>query len=224
MFISNMKKKYLNKLHNSTQRNYLERMINQKVDCMIEAKKYEKNYWDGERKYGYGGYSYMPGRWSSFAKKLIHDYNLKDKSTVLEIGCGKGFLLKEFNDLNPKIKIEGLDISRHAIKNSHPQVKKYLYRSDIRKGYGRDKSFDLVISLGVLHNFFINEVIQVLKDIQRLSKGKAYILVESYRNEQELFNLQCWALTCNSFFSTKEWEYIFKIANYTGDYEFIYFK
>ena len=219
-----MEKNYLNKLHNSTKRDYLARMQNQKVSCMIEAKKYEKNYWDGDRKYGYGGYSYLPNRWTPFAKKLINDYKLKNQSKILEIGCGKGYLLKELNDLNPNFLLQGFDISKHAIKNSHSQIKDYVSRKDARSEVNFNKKFDLVIALGVLHNFFIDEIIDVLMKIQKISNGKAYILVESYRNEKELFNLQCWALTCNSFFTPKEWEYIFKIAKYTGDYEFIYFK
>lgn len=218
-----MNKNYLNKLHNSTKRNYLDRMINKKVLCMIEAKKYEKNYWDGNRKFGYGGYIYIPNRWKPFAKKLIKNYKLKNGSKILEIGCGKGYLLKELNDLNPNFHLEGNDISKYAKRNSHPQVKKFINQYDIRLGLNTKKKFDLVISLGVLHNFYLNEVINVLKNIQKISKGNAYILVESYRNEQELFNLQCWALTCNSFFTPVEWKYIFKLAKYTGNYEFVFF-
>ena len=88
-------KDYITTLHKSTKRKYLKRMNDDKVSCMLEAKKYEVNYWDGDRRYGYGGYKYIPGRWSSLAKQIIADYNLKDNSRILDAGCGKGFLLLE---------------------------------------------------------------------------------------------------------------------------------
>ena len=87
-----MQRNFISKLHKSTKRNYLSRMINQKVKCMKIAKKYGKDYWDGDRKYGYGGYNYIPGRWKSVAKSLIRTYKLKKNSKILDVGCGKAFL------------------------------------------------------------------------------------------------------------------------------------
>jgi len=210
--------------HNKTKRNYLERMINSKVDCMIEAKKYEKNYWDGPRKYGYGGYKYIPGRWKGVAKKLIKKFNLKNNSSVLDVGCGKAFILYEIRKILPKIDITGFDISKHAIKNVPKEIKKNIFISKAQDKYPfKKKTFDLTISTGCLHNLEINEIKKAINEIERVSKKK-FIMVESYRNEKELFNLQCWALTCKSFFSKKEWEWIFKEFGYKGNYEFIYFK
>ena len=88
-----MKKNFISRLHSSTKRNYLSRMVDNKVFCMKEAKKYGKNYWDGKRRFGYGGYRYIPGRWKNVAKKLIKTYKLKAGSKILDVGCGKGFLL-----------------------------------------------------------------------------------------------------------------------------------
>ena len=100
----------ISKLHNSTKREYLSRMINKKVSCMKEAKKYGKNYWDGDRKFGYGGYKYIPGRWSSVAKKLIKIYKLKAGSKILDVGCGKGFLLFEMLKIEPNLNsMDGMD-------------------------------------------------------------------------------------------------------------------
>ena len=110
-----MKKNYLNKLHNSTKRNYLDRMINKKVLCMIEAKKYEKNYWDGDRKFGYGGY-FDDGRWKLVAKDIINHYKLRKGSKILDVGCAKGFLVKELHNLG--MNAFGIDISRYAISKS----------------------------------------------------------------------------------------------------------
>ena len=217
-------KNYITKLHKSTKRNYVERMINDKIKCSKIAKKYEKQYWDGNRKFGYGGYKYIPGRWTSVAKKIINDYKLKPGSHVLDIGCGKGFLLSEMLMIIPELKVVGLDISNHAIKNSPTNMKNKLFNHDIRKKLNfSDKKFDLVISLVTLHNFKIFELEKIFSEINRVSK-KAYLMVESYRNVEELFNLQCWALTCESFFFQEEWLWIFKKFSYEGDYEFIYFE
>jgi len=210
--------------HQKTKRNYLERMNNSKVKCMIEAKKYAKNYWDGPRKFGYGGYKYIEGRWKNVAKKLIKKFNLKSKSKILDVGCGKAFILYEIKKLLPSIDIVGFDISRHGIKNAPKEIRKNLIIQKAQNRYNyKDKEFDLAISTGCFHNLEINELKFALNEIQRVSK-KTYIMVESYRNEKELFNLQCWALTCESFFSKKEWKWIFKEFNYKGFYEFIYFE
>ncbi len=216
--------KIITSLHKSTKRNYIKRMIDNKVHCMKIAKKYGKEYWDGNRKYGYGGYKYIEGRWTAAAKKIIKTFKLKENSRIIDIGCGKGFLLYEIKKIIPKIKICGLDISNYGLKNSHPEIKKYLINKDIKKILPfRDKSFDLCISIGCLHNLEINELFQSIREINRVSKNQ-YIAAESYRNDKELFNLQCWALTCNSFLSKKEWHWVLKTNNFKGSYELIYFE
>ena len=117
----------IRKIHNSTKRNYLQRMLNSKVSCMIEAKKYEKNYWDGNRKYGYGGYKYIPGRLEPVAKKLIKKFKLNNNSKILDIGCGKGYLLFEIKKILPNIHIAGFDKSKYALKNAHKEIKKSFH-------------------------------------------------------------------------------------------------
>tara|TARA_B100001059_G_C17794165_1_gene562011 strand:- start:949 stop:1611 length:663 start_codon:yes stop_codon:yes gene_type:complete len=215
---------FIQKLHNSSRRKYLERMVSKKVKCMGIAKKYSKDYWDGDRKYGYGGYKFIEGRWRSVALNLIKTYKLKNSSKILDAGCGKGYLLYELRRLLPDLKISGFDISKYAIRNSHPKIKRHLYSHKAQKKFlYKNKEFDLVISLGVIHNLNIKDVFFTLKEIQRVGK-KSYVMTESYNNDQELFNLQCWALTCESFFSPKEWEWIFKNSGFKGDYEFIYFR
>lgn len=213
----------ISNLHLSTKRNYLQRMMNDKIKCMVEAKKYEKNYWDGPRKYGYGGYKYIEGRWKIVAKKIIKKFKLNNDSSILDIGCGKGYLLYEIKKILPNINICGIDISKYGIKNAHPKIKKDLRVSDARKKLlFKNKSFDLSISIGCFHNFELPELFLAIQEMIRVSK-KHYIAVESYRNERELFNLQCWALTCNSFLSKNEWEWAFERNNFKGSYELIYF-
>ena len=210
-------------LHKKTKRNCLSRMQDNKVFYMKVAKKYSKDYWDGSRKSGYGGYKYIKDYWKPVALKIIKKYKLTNTSSILDVGCGKGFLLFEIKKLLPNIFICGFDLSKYAIARSPKNIKKYLFVHDAKKKFPfKNKKFDLVISLGCIHNLNIYELKSCLKEIARVGK-KHYIMTESYRNDQELFNLQCWALTCESFFSPKEWKWIFKESGYTGDYEFIYF-
>ena len=211
-------------LHRGTKRDYVARMVDEKVRCMLKAKEYESEYWDGDRRYGYGGYKYMPGRWKPVAEKLIEIYNLKPGDTVLDVGCGKAFLLYEMQLLIPELKITGFDVSQHGLSERHPDFKGDIFRYCAQDIYPfGDTSFDLVISLGCLHNLRIFELKNALNEIERVGKKK-YIMMESYRNEQEQFNLQCWALTAESFFDTAEWIWLFRYFGYTGDYEFIYFE
>ena len=219
-----MEKFFISKVHNSTKRNYVERMINNKIQCMKVAKKYSYDYWDGNRMYGYGGYKFIPGRWTPIAKKIIKDYKLTNRSSILDLGCGKGYLLFEIKKILPKINILGYDYSKYAIINSKKEIKKYLKIKDIRNKFSfKNNQFDLVLSLGTLHNFELSDLYKTIKEINRIAKRK-YIMVESFRNDTEQFNLQCWALTCQTFLSKKEWINLYKFLDYKGDFEFIYFK
>ncbi len=212
----------ITKLHKSTKRDYIGRMTNDKIHCMQIAKKYDENYWDGDRKYGYGGFKY-DGRWETVAKSLIEQYNLSPDAKILDIGCGKGFLLFELKKLLPDAVIIGYDISEYALENAKEEVKKNLSIHAAQDKFDfDDNEFDLVISITTLHNLKINHLKKALTEMERVGKNK-YLVVEGYRNEEELFNLQCWALTCESFFAPDEWEWLFDEFGYTGDYEFIYF-
>ena len=102
-------------LHQMTKRDYIARMMDDKVTCMLKAKEYEADYWDGDRRYGYGGYKYLPGRWKPVAEALIDEYGLTNTSKMLDVGCGKGYLLYEIKLLLPGIEIQAFDISRHGM-------------------------------------------------------------------------------------------------------------
>lgn len=211
-------------LHRSTKREYLARMVDDKVHCMHKAKEYEQDYWDGDRRYGYGGNRYIPGRWKPVAEALIKSYGLKAGSRVLDVGCGKAFLLYEMQLLEPGLELVGFDISVHGLASAVPELKASLFRYRAQDAYPfGDNYFDLVISLGCLHNLRIFELKTALAEIERVGK-QGYVMLESYRNEQEQFNLQCWALTAESFFDTAEWIWLYRHFGYTGDYEFIYFE
>jgi ubiquinone/menaquinone biosynthesis C-methylase UbiE len=211
-------------LHMATKRDYLARMVDDKVHCMMKAKEYEFDYWDGDRRYGYGGYKFIEGRWSPVAKALIDIYELENGSKVLDVGCGKAFLLYEMKKILPGLEIAGFDISKHGLSEARPDIKPHLsrYRAQDKYPFG-DQSFDLVISLGTLHNLRLFELQSAVQEIERVGKNK-YIMVEGYRNELEQFNLECWALTAESILHTSEWIWLYGHFGYTGDYEFIYFE
>jgi SAM-dependent methyltransferase len=211
-------------LHQATKRDYLGRMTDDKVACMMKAKEYEFDYWDGDRRFGYGGYRFIEGRWKPVAQALIDIYGLTNESSVLDVGCGKAFLLYEMKKLLPGLKVSGFDISKHGLAEAKEEVRPYLfnYRAQDPYPFG-DKSFDLVISLGCFHNLRVFELQTALREVERVGKNK-YVMLEGYRNELELFNLECWALTAESLFHTSEWIWLYEHFGYTGDYELIYFE
>jgi len=209
-------------LHTSTSRNYLARMQDAKVACMQVALLYGAEYWDGDRCYGYGGFRY-DGRWRPVAEKLVAAYNLPPDAAILDVGCGKGFLLYELLQLLPEARICGFDVSEYAIANAKEEIRDRLFIHRAQESYPyADQEFDLVISLTTLHNLQLPDLKSALREMERVGKN-AYLVVEGYRTEQELFNLQCWALTCAAFFTPQEWIWLFGEFGYRGDYEFIYF-
>jgi len=213
----------ITQIHKSTNRDCIGRMNDDKVHCMEVARRFDRNFWDGDRRYGYGGYKY-DGRWEVVARVLIEKYNLSDDAKILDVGCGKGFLLYEFKKLLPQASVKGFDISSYAVENAKEEIKEKLFVHKVQNPYPfEDNEFDLVLSITTLHNLGINELKPALKEVERVGKNK-YIVVESFRNDLELFNVQCWSLTCESFFRPEGWVWLFDEFGYTGDYEFIFFE
>lgn len=209
-------------LHKQAKRDYLARMNDDKAYCMKIARQYGKDFWDGDRKYGYGGYKY-DGRWEVVARSLIREYGLSDDVNILDVGCGKGFLLYELRRLLPKSTLVGIDISDYALENAKDEIKSCLINMGAKEKYPfDDKEFDLVFSNTTLHNLYMYDLKAAVQEIERVGKNK-FICVESYRNAQELFNLQCWALTCETFLTPQEWVWLYREFGYMGDYEFVYF-
>lgn len=213
----------VNQLHRRTARDYVGRMADDKVHCSVVARRFDRDYWDGDRRYGYGGYKY-DGRWAVVAKQLIDTYSLAPDASILDVGCGRGFLLHEFARLLPNCTIAGFDVSEFGLTTAKEEVRDrlFVHRAQDPLPF-TDKEFDLVISLNTLHNLPLPEVVAGLREMERVGKNK-YLCVESFRDPEELFNLQCWALTCESFFRPETWAWVYDLAGYTGDYEYIYFE
>jgi len=210
--------------HKKTKRNYLERVVqDDKAEAAKIAIKYGKEYWDGDRKYGYGGYKY-DGRWLPIAEKIAKYYDLKQTDKVLDVGCGKGFLLYELTKVVTGITVAGIDISEYAINNAKEEIKPFIKLGNAIDLPFDDKTFDFVISITTLHNLFNYDLDKALKEIERVGKDKKYVVVESYRNEHEKVNMLYWQLTCRAFHTPQEWEWIFNQSGYKGDYGFIFFE
>jgi ubiquinone/menaquinone biosynthesis C-methylase UbiE len=218
---------FLSVVHKSTKRDYLARVNDSdfpKNKAADLAKKWDFDYWDGDRRINYGGYKYMEGRWEKVAKLMIDHYGLKAGDKILDIGCGKGFLLYDFTKILPGIEIYGIDVSKYALENSKEEIKdKLIYGNATSLPY-EDNYFDFVFSLNTFHNLECYDLFDALKEMERVGKNNKYICVEAYRNEVEKMNLLYWQVTCEAFNTPKEWEWWFKHTGYTGDHSFIYFE
>ncbi|MBF0418627.1 MAG: class I SAM-dependent methyltransferase [Magnetococcales bacterium] len=216
---------FMGMLHNSTRRNYIERVCQyDKAELVAKAMLYDKDYWDGDRITGYGGYHYIPGRWTPVAQAMIDHYQLPEDASILDVGCGKGYLLYEFTRLLPKAQVAGIDCSRYGLEHAKEEVKPYLQLGQAQRLPYPDRSFDLVISLATLHNLTNFELYQALQEIERVGQRHKWVMQESYRNEQEKLNMLHWQLTQRTFLRTDEWEWFFTMAGYTGDYGYIFFQ
>ena len=215
---------FVSLIHKSTKRDYLGR-VNEfpKARAADLAKKWDYDYWDGDRKTGYGGMRY-DGRWQKVAQAMVDHYRLKPGDKILDVGCGKGFLLYDFTQVLPGLEVFGVDVSPYAIEHAKPEIKDRIQLASAKTLPFTEKDFDLVISITTLHNLYCYDLFEALKEIERVGRRNKYVCVESYRNEDEKANLLYWQLTCEAFNTPAEWEWWFGQTGYTGDHSFIYFE
>lgn len=198
-------------------RDYDKRMAEKTPEVIRTAKLFGKEFFDGERKYGYGGYKY-DGRWKVVVARFRDYYKLSDNAAILDIGCGKGFMLHDFKEMMPRCTVAGIDVSKYAIENAMEDMKPFLKVASAEKLPYPDKSFDLVISINSVHNLPPEKLKIALREIQRVSRGHSYITVDAWRNELERVNLFKWVLTAESMMHVDDWKKLFKEVGYTGDY------
>lgn len=215
---------FLLKYNNATQRDYIGRVTqHDKAECAAVAKQWGRDYWDGERQYGYGGMRY-DGRWRPVAQDIATHYNLKAGDRILDVGCGKAYLLYEFTQVVPGIEVAGLDISTYGIADAKEEIRPFLVEGNCTKLPWPDGHFDFVLSINTLHNLMNFDLYTAFKEIQRVGSRDKWVCVESYRNEREKANLLYWQLTCETFYTPEEWHWFANQAGYAGDLGFIYFE
>lgn len=211
-------------IHTATKRDYLERVRDHdKAACAVEALKWGEAYWDGDRSTGYGGYRY-DGRWRPVAEAIARHYGLQPGQRVLDVGCGKAFLLHDLAAAVPGLEVTGIDISDYAVAHAPDAVRPFLRIGDAAALPWPDACFDLVISLNVLHNLYLPERRAAVAEMERVGRGGRHITVEAYRNETEKVNLLYWQLTCRAVHTPEEWEWLFKEWGYSGDHGFVFFE
>jgi len=199
-------------------RNIEKRAAGKDPAVIAEAKKFGEMYWDGPREYGYGGYKY-DGRWRSVARDIIAHFDLKPSMRVLDIGCGKGFLVKDLMLECPGLEVFGLDISRYAILNAPPELAGRLHLGSADDLPFADGAFDCVLSINALHNLPHPRVITALREIQRLSPHKSFIQVDAYLTQEQKELFESWVLTAEFYDFPEGWYDAFAKAGYTGDWD-----
>jgi SAM-dependent methyltransferase len=182
------------------------------------GRRFDFDYFDGDRKHGYGGFTYQSRFWKPVVPDIVSHFNLTSESKVLDVGCAKGFFLHDLQELLPGIDINGIDISSYAIQNAIETVKGKLLVGDARNLEFADNSFDFVMSINTIHNLNREDCAQSLREIQRVSGGRAFITVDAYRDEREKERMEAWNLTALTMMSVEEWKAFFAEVGYNGDY------
>lgn len=182
------------------------------------ARKFDKEYFDGDRLTGYGGYFYHPRFWQATVRRFRDYYALTPDARILDVGCAKGFMLHDFRELMPQATLAGIDVSTYAIDNAIQTVKPRLRVGDAKELPYDDRSFDLVISINTIHNLPPDECEQALREIQRVSNAHSFVTVDAWRSKEEQERMMKWNLTALTYLHVDDWKRLFAEAGYTGDY------
>ena len=182
------------------------------------ARKFGKEFFDGNRSHGYGGFSYNPKFWSPVVPTLKEYFSLSSNTSLLDVGCAKGFMLNDIAKAIEGISLKGIDISEYAIANSIEGMRQNLVVANAKDLPFDNNSFDVVISINTVHNLEKDELAQALQEIERVSKDKSFITVDAYNSEAEKQRMYAWNLTAKTIMSVDEWVSFFNDVGYTGDY------
>ena len=201
-----------------SKRNIEERANLIKEELREIARKFEKEFFDGDRLYGYGGYNYHPRFWQETVKRFSEFYKLDKSASILDVGCGKGFMLHDFQEFSSAYTVAGIDVSKYAIENAMDSVKKNVKIGDAKEIPFEDNSFDLVISINTIHNLELEDCKQSIREIERVSKKHAFVVVDAWRNQEEKERMLGWNLTALTYMHVDDWKKLFNSEGYSGDY------
>ena len=201
-----------------TKRDVKERGTSKTEEDRAIARQFGKEFFDGDRKHGYGGYGYLPRFWQPVIPTFQEYFGLSSRSSVLDVGCGKGFMMHDMAELIPGITVKGIDISEYAIENTIVDMKPHVRVANAIQLPFDDNSFDVVIAINTIHNLERAECGQALQEIERVSRGQSFVTVDAYRNDEEKDLMYAWNLTAKSIMHVDEWIRFFDEVGYTGDY------
>ena len=199
-------------------RNLKERLENKTDSDRKIARRFGKQFFDGDRRYGYGGFNYSPRFWQPVVPTFVDYWKIGPGFKLLDVGCAKGFMLFDFLQIVEGIEVAGIDISDYAIENAISPVADFVQVANAKSLPFEDNSFDGIISINTIHNLEIDECFQSIREIERVSKGNSFITVDAYSNSQEKERMMAWNLTAKTILSINDWKSLFNEAGYTGDY------
>lgn len=201
-----------------TKRDLTKRLADKTEEDRAVARKFGKEFFDGDRNTGYGGFSYMPRFWQPVVPTFQDHFSLTNASSLLDVGCAKGFMMHDIMELIPGITVKGVDISDYAIANAMDSVKEHVSVANARELPFDDNSFDVVISINTVHNLEQEDCGKALQEIERVSKGKSFVTMDAYRTDEEFERMQAWNLTAKTIMHVDDWISFFAEIGYTGDY------
>jgi SAM-dependent methyltransferase len=201
-----------------TRRNVDERGQTKTEDDRRVARQFGREFFDGERRHGYGGFNYNARFWQPVVPTFREHFGLTGASSVLDVGCAKGFMLHDFAELIPGITVKGIDVSAYAIENAIDDMRPHVRVADAGALPFPDKSFDVVIAINTIHNLPRDECGRALREIERVASKGAFVTVDAYRNEEERERMMAWNLTAQTIMHVDEWKAFFAQQGYRGDY------
>ena len=201
-----------------TKRDPFSRAANKTEEDRSVARRFGKEFFDGDRRFGYGGFTYHPRFWENVVPDIMQHYSFKGDEAILDVGCAKGFMIYDFQRMYPNLALRGVDVSSYAIQNSLEIVRNQLSVASAVKLPFSDNSFDLVISVNTLHNLDGEELDLAFKEVSRVSKRHSFIVVDAYKDDIEKEAMFAWNLTAKTIKSVEEWKKYFEQVGYLGDY------